>query len=65
MVNLTPPGQHQKLFPPAVEYIEDQKRVATEANDPKHLKRYERLGEYFEKCSALWSPHLIETQQQR
>jgi len=63
MVKLTPPGQHQKLFPPAVEYIEEQKRVATETNDQKLLKRYERLGDYFEKRRALWSPHLIEPQE--
>jgi hypothetical protein len=45
----------QKLFAMAQNYIDQQKQVAYDDQDHKHLSRYFRLGAYFEERAAGWN----------
>jgi hypothetical protein len=45
----------QKLFAMAQNYIDEQKQIAHNEQDYKHLCRYFRLGAYFEDRAAGWN----------
>lgn len=45
----------QKLFAMAQNYIDQQKQIAYDDQDYKHLSRYFRLGAYFEERAAGWN----------
>jgi hypothetical protein len=47
--------ERQKLFALAQDYIDEQKRIAYDGQDYKHLSRYFKLGAYFEERAAGWN----------
>lgn len=55
MAKLSTPELRKGLFGRASEYMSEQKQIAQAQGDEKHLSRYTRLGNYFDKQSALWA----------
>ena len=55
MAGLSETGVRQHLFAMAQNYIDEQKQIAYDGQDYKHLSRYFRLGAYFEERAAGWN----------